>query len=154
MTEVRVQCVCTAYQLPDLGEKLFKGDVLFLSKERADKSKDLAIAKQNKAVVCTEVVRCQEQRPAPPNQVLRPLIFQNQPNREFVSVPPAPISPPVPPVIPVQAVSVIDSSPPSVKPEVVLQISEAESEEDDEGGTDVPLKKKRSKRIPADGGGK
>jgi len=65
MTEVRVQCVCTAIQLPDLGEKLFRGDVLFLSKDRADRSKDLALARANRAVICTEIVRCHETRPAP-----------------------------------------------------------------------------------------
>jgi len=84
MTEVRVQCICTAIRLPDLGEKLFRGDILFLPKDKADKSKDLAAAKQNRAVVCREVLRCQEERPAvpPPNVPERP------------PVPPVPPTPP------------------------------------------------------------
>jgi len=66
MIEIRVQCTCTAIQLTDLGEKLFRGDVLFVSKDRADKSKDLTVARSTGAVKCTEIIRCQEQKPATP----------------------------------------------------------------------------------------
>jgi hypothetical protein len=85
MIEVRVQCICTAIQSSDLGEKLFRGDVLFLSKEKADKSKDLTLAKQNKAVLCQEVTRCQEQKTVAPT--ISPYGLQT---RKPVSKPPAP----------------------------------------------------------------
>ena len=82
MIEVRIQCICKAIQLPDLGEKLHRGDVLFISKTRADKSKDLATAKAAGAVLCQEVTRCQEQRPAPltkPN----PYILKKDPHSKI-----------------------------------------------------------------------
>lgn len=89
MIEVRVQCICTAIQLPDLGEKLFRGDVLFLPKDRADRSKDLALAKANRAVLCTEVVRCQESRPAPVSSINPYIPAERQkPPQPVVTMPP------------------------------------------------------------------
>jgi len=104
MTEVRVQCVCTAIQLSDLGEKLFRGDVLFLAKDRAERSKDLALAKQNGAVACKDVVRCQEQRPATAPQQSPYRLVQNGPVRETKKPDPIPtqVAQTVPQAAPVQ----------------------------------------------------
>ncbi|MEI6297646.1 MAG: hypothetical protein WCO84_08500, partial [bacterium] len=69
-------------------------DVLFVEKGRADKSRDLTTAKQAGAVVCKEVIRCQEQRPAA-SVATNPYLVVNAPNNHtHQAQPPAPRSAP------------------------------------------------------------
>ena len=154
MTEVRVQCICTAIQLPDLGEKLFRGDILFLSKERAEKSKDLTLAKQNHGVVCTDVTRCQEQRaagspPAPIRQQIREAKNRGVP-------PPKPVPTKAPPlsfdqdalvkqitekvVKALGRTAVVIEPAPELEPEIISEL------EPEEPGGAFPAKKKRGQK--------
>lgn len=160
MLEVRVQCTCTAIQLTDLGEKLFRGDVLFLSKERAEKSKDLALAKQNHGVVCTDVTRCQEQRPAASAPApFRPQIREAKNPGVPTTGRPVPTKAPPPPVfnqddlvrqIAEKVVKALNKpvmvfEPPIIEPAKELEpevISEIEPEESNGA---YPAKKKRKK---------
>lgn len=62
MIEARITCICNMIRIPDLGQELFKGDVVYVEEKRARNSKDLAIAQSAGGVLVKYVRRCREER--------------------------------------------------------------------------------------------
>lgn len=67
MKEARIECTCSEIKLPDLNLSLTRGQVVWVSEDRAAKSEDLAHAKRIKAVSVRWEERCRvAKRPTPP----------------------------------------------------------------------------------------
>lgn len=75
MTEARVECLCTTYNIPELGLELRKGDVAWVAEGRARTSEELAIAKRAGAISVRWEERCTVSRsPTPPFLKRRPAV--------------------------------------------------------------------------------
>lgn len=75
MTEARVECLCTTYNIPELGLELRKGDVAWVTEGRARTSEELAIAKRAGAITVRWEERCIVSRsPTPPFLKRRPAV--------------------------------------------------------------------------------
>lgn len=75
MTEARVECLCTSYNIPDLGLELRKGQIVWMDESRARASKELAIAKRAGAISVRWEERCTVSRsPTPPFLKRRPAV--------------------------------------------------------------------------------
>ena len=67
MREAIVTCTCPSIRIPDLNLTLSKGNVVHLDADKADASKDLAMAKAAFGVKVEYIGRCRAQRPGPSN---------------------------------------------------------------------------------------
>lgn len=67
MREAIITCTCPSIRIPDLGITLSKGNVIHLDADKAEASKDLAVAKQAFGVKVEYIGRCRAQRPGPRN---------------------------------------------------------------------------------------
>lgn len=75
MTEARVECLCTTYNIPELGLELHKGEVVWVAEGRARTSEELAIAKRAGAISVRWEERCIVSRsPTPPFLKRRPAV--------------------------------------------------------------------------------
>jgi len=72
MREAIITCTCPSIRIPDLQLTLSKGNVIHLDADKADASKDLAIAKAAFGVKVEYIGRCRAQRPGPKNVPLPP----------------------------------------------------------------------------------
>ena len=91
MFEARITCLTRTFQIDDLTLNMVKGDVVFIPKEVADVSPDLARAKRAGAVQVTIVQRSQISKPLEPKVLV---IAQRHPMR----IPSGSMTPPVRPV--------------------------------------------------------
>ena len=60
MIEVEVTCLCNMMRLPDIGQVMTKGQVLYLDRDKAEASEDLRVAWRAKGINVKYVTRCQE----------------------------------------------------------------------------------------------
>ena len=103
MVEVEVTCIVNQVKISDLGIVLRRGEVVFLSLDIADKSKDLNRLVQSRGVARRFFVRSDAEVPSstPPKIRTRPQQLKNYP----------PPPPPIPSVVDVGSASQTASKP-------------------------------------------
>jgi len=67
MREAIITCTCPSIRIPDLGLTLSKGNAVHMDADKAQSSKDLAIAKKAFGVTVEYIGRCRTQRPGSGN---------------------------------------------------------------------------------------
>ena len=96
MTEARIECLCSTFNLADIQLMVRRGDIVWVSEEIARSSEDLRLAVRSGAVSVVYAKRCSVSRsPPPPNvrinyRALRGGFVRLQEN-------PPQVTPPVPP---------------------------------------------------------